>query len=248
MCEPDHEFLIAPFSNASFYLHGAIIHHYVYDIYTRYFGLVIFSIGGEKTGQLSSYEKILPALHQISNMKQFDALMEENPTLNDTSLLEIYLSILHEYSRQCNDYSFIVRGVISKLRAAISFVSILKKFAILYRTLNKSYAAMKSFWTTEFLQFTISKIYQWDTLLSDIEPTKEAMQDSEFFKLRERLSFEIVYSFRYVLESKLLYGGEMPKEVTNWVVNLVKRGYKMSSTPIYQYDTLVSHVLAEAYR
>lgn len=184
----------------------------------------------------------------MSNAGNFGAFIEEASVLNNGSVMEIYLKVLHEFSRHCNDYSFIIRGPISKMRAAVSFVSILKRFAALNPRLKETNATMKLFWTTEFLQLTVSKIFQWDTILTDIEPPEEMIMDPEFRKLRDRLSSEIVYAFRYVLESKLLYGGEMPIEIVNWLINLEKRDYKTFSTPVYLYDNLISYVLAEAYR
>lgn len=202
----------------------------------------------DENSPLSSYERILPALHQLSNIENFDSFITENPVISKKSVMETYLKILQEFCRQCNDYSFIIRGPITKLRAAYSFVSILTKFAVLYPRLKQGNEAFKSLWTTEFLEYTISKIFQWDTLLNDVEPSEEMKVDPEFGKLRHRLSSEIVYSFKYILESKFLYNGEMPIETTNWLINIEKRDYRMFSTPVYLYDNLISYVLAETYR
>lgn len=182
-------------------------------------------------------------------MESFEFFLEEVSVLKDGSVTEIYLKVLHEFSRLCNDYSFIIRGPTGKMRAAISFVSILKRLAMLYPRRKQLNAVMKMYWTAEFLQFSISKIFQWDTILTDIEPPEEMIMDPEFRNLRLRLSTEIVYSFKSILDSKLLYGGEMPIEITNWLINLEKRENRTFSAPVYYlYENLISYVLAEAYR
>ena len=198
---------------------------------------------------MAVYENILPALQQISNADDFGLFLEENSVSKQDSILEIYLKVIHEFARLFDDYSFIIRGPRIKMRAAISFVWILKRIAILNPRRKKQNSVMKMYWTSEFLEFSISKIFQWDTILTDLENPGEIITDPEFRNLRFRLSAEIVDAFKSILDSKLLYGGTMPIEITNWLINLEKREHKaFFSTPVYLYENTISYILAEGYR
>ena len=211
--------------------------------------LKLFYISSFKNeNDMSSCENILPAFHQICNSSDFESLLSESIAGLD-SVLEIYLKLIINYVDQCNDYSFLVRGPRYKFRAAISFVSIMRIFAKLYSRGKPRSDNLKKYWTSDLLQYAISKMFQWDTILTDVETPEEIISDPEFLNSRLRLSSEIFHSFRYILDSQLLYGGVMPPEIINWLITLEKRGLKVPvSIPAFLYDNLMSYLLAECYR
>jgi hypothetical protein len=201
-------------------------------------------------GDLRFFENTLAALQKVSAMPDFDQLIAE-PKMTSVSPLNVYADFLDECEQNLTDSGFIVRGPPSRMQAAIDYVILLKRIAVLHSQNKTREGSFLQRWNAVAIEAIFVKLQRWDSVLKEITdaPPDIYSTSDTIARMRKILEIKLAQAVKAILTTDMNFKNGIPDASLYWLIDMERRDMRiLGPALIANYESTLGLILAESYR